>query len=152
MCTIGSNMNTMIAVEKEKGKTLERSFNEKVNLFIKRSVGILLYICLLLASWASILYLKAQSQQVAEKLASYIEGASYLSTSIVPGAVTVINAIVPMIIDKITGEILRGAPKASVLDIDVQPPILPYVTKTAASSFAVSNVVDARRSLRKLGQ
>ncbi|GMH89531.1 hypothetical protein TrST_g11353 [Triparma strigata] len=102
MCTIGSNMNTMIAVEKEKGKTLERSFNEKVNLFIKRSVGILLYICLLLASWASILYLKAQSQQVAEKLASYIEGASYLSTSIVPGAVTVINAIVPMIIDKIT--------------------------------------------------
>ncbi|GMI17714.1 hypothetical protein TrLO_g1105 [Triparma laevis f. longispina] len=102
MCTIGSNMNTMIAVEKEKGKTLERSFNEKVKLFAKRSLGILMYICLLLASWASILYLKAQSEQVAEKLASYIEGAAYLSTSIVPGAVTVINAIVPMVIDKIT--------------------------------------------------
>ena len=87
----------MVAVENERGKTLERSFNEKVKvrgrvygtlppptpvsnviccssqLFSKRSVGILLYICLLLISWATIIYLKAQSQQVAEQLSSYIE-------------------------------------------------------------------------------
>jgi len=102
ICTIGSNMSTMVAVEREKGKTLERSFNEKVKLFTKRSIGILLYICLLLISWAAIIYLKAQSQQVAEQLSSYIEGANYLSDSIVPGSVTVINVIVPVIIDKIT--------------------------------------------------
>ena len=171
ICTIGSNMSMLIAVEQEKGKTLERTFNEKVSVLVannelvylkslrrmsmsqigefcndgingvhivlvlaarlfafrsrfhlncrfilrcsslrssqlkiytKRSIGILLYICLILISWALIIYLKAQSAEVAESLSSYIEGASYISGSIVPGSVTVINIIVPVIIDKIT--------------------------------------------------
>jgi len=101
-CTIGSNMATMIQVDKEQGKTQERTFNEKVKMAIRRSAGLLVYTIMLLASWATIIFLTAQQNVLAKQLAESIDGASYIASSIVPGCVTAINSLLPILIDKIT--------------------------------------------------
>lgn len=58
-----------------------------------------------MAAWAAILYLTAQSDNVAEGLAEQLthlkwltNSAGTISASIVPAAVTIINAIMPIII------------------------------------------------------
>jgi hypothetical protein len=101
-CTIGSNMATMIQVDKEKGKTLERTFNEKVKMNMRRSFGLLIYTVMLVASWATIIFLTAQQNVLGKQLAENFEGASYVASSIVPGCVTAINSLLPILIEKIT--------------------------------------------------
>ena len=72
-------------------------------MYARRFLGIIIYLACLLASWATILYLTAQQNDLAGKLLeSGIQGAEYFSGSIVPGCVTAINSIMPMLIDKIT--------------------------------------------------
>jgi hypothetical protein len=95
-------MATMIQVDKEQGKTQERTFNEKVKMAIRRSAGLLVYTIMLLASWATIIFLTAQQNVLAKQLAESIDGASYIASSIVPGCVTAINSLLPILIDKIT--------------------------------------------------
>ena len=102
MCTVGSNMATMIQVEKEKGNTLERTFEEKVKMAIRRGTGLLIFACILVASWTTIIFLTAQQNDLANKLKDQYPEIEFLAFNIVPGCVTAINTLLPIIIDLIT--------------------------------------------------
>jgi hypothetical protein len=100
MCTIGSNMMTMLAVDREQVKE-PRNRKQLTVMYARRGTGILIYTTALVGSWATIILLTAQQNVLAEKLTD-LPGAEYFSSSIVPGCVTAINSIMPMLIDKIT--------------------------------------------------
>ncbi|CAM9811556.1 unnamed protein product, partial [Choristocarpus tenellus] len=86
-----------------------RSLQEKIKLYICRVVGFFLYIGVQGSAWTGIIILTAQADSLVEGLATHLQSLSGLSrasgviaTSIVPAAVTIINAIMPTLIKAIT--------------------------------------------------
>ncbi|CAM9791921.1 unnamed protein product, partial [Phaeothamnion confervicola] len=86
-----------------------RTLQERVLLHLRRGTGMAVYLALLLAAWASIVYLTSKSTEMGEALEATVVQVGWLSSagpvlasSIVPAAVAVINAIMPVLIKTIT--------------------------------------------------
>ncbi|CAM9507116.1 unnamed protein product, partial [Ectocarpus sp. 8 AP-2014] len=99
----------MLAEVSQADASATRSLDDKIWLYSYRCFGFALYVGVQMAAWAAIIFLTAESDNVASGLAQQLQSvawisqaAAVISTSIVPATVTVINAIMPIIIKAIT--------------------------------------------------
>ncbi|CAM9530445.1 unnamed protein product [Ectocarpus sp. 4 AP-2014] len=99
----------MLAEVSQADVSATRSLDDKIWLYSYRCFGFALYVGVQMAAWAAIIFLTAESDNVASGLAQQLQSvawisqaAAVISTSIVPATVTVINAIMPIIIKAIT--------------------------------------------------
>eukprot|EP00903_Cladosiphon_okamuranus_P018655 g17170.t1 len=99
----------MLAEISQADASATRSLDDKIWLYGCRCFGFALYVGVQMAAWVAIIFLTAESDNLATGLAQQLqsvawisEAAAVISTSIVPAAVTIINAIMPIIIKAIT--------------------------------------------------
>ncbi|CAN0196172.1 unnamed protein product, partial [Pylaiella littoralis] len=99
----------MLAEISQADASATRSVEDKIYLYSYRCFGLALYVGVQMAAWAAIIFLTAESDNLASGLAQQLQSvawisqaAAVISTSIVPATVTIINAIMPIIIKVIT--------------------------------------------------
>jgi hypothetical protein len=110
-CSHGMQIVVMMQEDSLVKGNADRTRRERLQLAMRRVAGMLIYIGLQLAAWYAIVLLTSRSQTLGEELQQEVEDwgnsqlssfAQTFSTSIVPAAVTVINAVMPVAIKKIT--------------------------------------------------
>ena len=90
-----------LAESLKKGLIVSRSRLETAILYSKRFLVFILYCCIQIASYVTIIWLTIQSESV-KKFASGLAGLRFVTDFIVPGAVTLINAMTPAMYKRLT--------------------------------------------------
>ncbi|KAG5189996.1 hypothetical protein JKP88DRAFT_176300 [Tribonema minus] len=108
-CSNGMQLAVLLAEDTAAKTTASRTLRQKALLFVRRCLGMVVYMALQLAAWYAIVLLTASSRALAtwilNELAavSWLKGfTSTLAVSIVPVGVTIINTIMPVFIKLIT--------------------------------------------------
>ena len=91
---IGLSYKEKLAESLKMGLIVSRSRVENLILYSKRFLVFIIYCCIQVASYATIIWLTIQSEAVT-KVASGVPGLQFVTDFIVPGAVTLINAATP---------------------------------------------------------
>ena len=89
-----------LSESKSRGIQSTRTTAQLVKLYSRRVLGTLLYLAFQVASYATIIYLKVKSIQIAVSLQNVLP--SFVGTLIVPAAITFINSASPVIFQTIT--------------------------------------------------
>jgi hypothetical protein len=88
--------------EKTRDKVQSRTTSQKVLLYTRRAIGMLLYFGIQVLGWMIILYLTAESTNLQEQASEMYPFLASFSRALVPASVSVINAILPTLLQVIT--------------------------------------------------
>jgi hypothetical protein len=83
-------------------KELNRTTNESIILYSRRTIGFLLYLGIQVLGWIVILYCTARNASLTQKLNELYPAIASFSRAMVPALVSVINAILPALLAMIT--------------------------------------------------
>ena len=100
MYQVAEHITVKLHEDATKGAAQERSKRETYILYAKRFVLFLLYMIVQVSGWSVIIYLTANSRAVSGQITALV--GQEIPLDIVPIAVSVINAVLPAVITKLT--------------------------------------------------